>query len=57
MILTRIVAALPVTFAFCLDHIFFVQIVSSSNLLYFSILVHVVRKKAVISKYIRAEYE
>ena len=30
MILTRREAALPVTFVFCLDHVFLVQIVSSS---------------------------
>ena len=57
MILTRSVAALPVTFVFCLDHVFLKHNVSSSNFLYFSFLVHVVRKKAEISKYIRAEYE
>ena len=41
MILTRRVAALPVTIALCLEHILLLHLVSSYNLLHFLFPVHV----------------
>ena len=58
MILTRRVAALPVTITLCLDHDFLVHVVYT-RVIFLSLLflLHVLLKKAVVSKGINAQYK